>query len=241
MGSGVEVALDIIAGVAEEVDEGTLLDEVVLRVDADVLKLLLGVDQVLGLSLLGDVVPLVDALGPLVLGVVQVEVGELWSWHEGVVSHLREADVQGNQVLVVVQQGVPPVVLIVASLERGHNHQLHVEVPDNEATSAATESLVVRGDLLWANSVHQDSHVVLLAEDERVVRSVVRVLVALAELVHLTVVVTRAILLLVLWSLPKTTRPLGAGKQLAGISLTGRYPCPSSAPCARRMQPRSET
>jgi len=73
----------------------------------------------------------------------------------------------------------------------------------------------MRRNLLWANSVHQKLHVVLMAEDERVVRSVVRVLVTFAELVHFAVVVAGAVLFLVLRSLPKMTRPLEMVKQLA--------------------------
>lgn len=118
------------------------------------------------------------------------------------VSDFGETDVQSDQVFVVMQQSVPPVVLIVASLERSHNQQLHVEVPDNEATSAAAEGLIMRGDLLRADSVHQDSHVVCVAEHQRIVSSVVRVLVTFVELMDFAMVIARAIFLLVLWSVP---------------------------------------
>ena len=60
------VLLDVDARVGEEVDERSLLDEVVLVVDADVLHLLLGGHEPLLLGLLGMVSPLGDELLGLV-------------------------------------------------------------------------------------------------------------------------------------------------------------------------------
>ena len=117
MSSIVEVALDIVARVAQKVDKGTLFDEVVFGVDADVGELLLSVNQVLSLSLLDSIRPLDHVLSPLVLCVVNVEVGELWTWHESVMSDLREAHIQSDQIFVMMHQGVPPVILSVASLK----------------------------------------------------------------------------------------------------------------------------
>lgn len=58
LGATVEVSLDIRATVCKEVDQGSLLDEVVLIIDANVLHLLLGRDKPLLLCLLNCVGPL---------------------------------------------------------------------------------------------------------------------------------------------------------------------------------------
>ena len=107
----VEVTLKSSARVGHEVDKSSLLDEVVLAVDANVLHLLLGWDEPLHLGLLGVISPLVDELLSLIPRVGVVEVGELGSDKEGEVTHLSEAKVEGNDVLVVEDHATKPLVV----------------------------------------------------------------------------------------------------------------------------------
>ena len=62
-----EVGLSIELRVGEEVNESSLLDRLILFIDTVVLKLLLGVSQVLVLDHLDSVSPLVAKLGVFVV------------------------------------------------------------------------------------------------------------------------------------------------------------------------------
>jgi len=86
----VEVVLDVATRVSQEVDESSLLDEVVLGVDANVLDLLLGGNEPFHLGLLSVVSPLGHELLALVACVHVVELSELGANHESEVTQLRD-------------------------------------------------------------------------------------------------------------------------------------------------------
>lgn len=83
-----EVILNRVARVSEEIDKSSLLDEVILRVDADIFNLLLRGHEPLHLQLLSRVGPLRHELLGLISSVHIVEVGKLGSNHEGKMTHL---------------------------------------------------------------------------------------------------------------------------------------------------------
>ena len=78
-----------------------------------------------------------------------------------------------------------------------------VEEHEDETTAGARERLVVGRDLLRANSLEQSLHVVVIAEGDRVLSSVVWVLVSLLHLRELVRIVALAILSLVVGFLPE--------------------------------------
>jgi len=118
LGAAVEVVFKFDAAVGEVVDEGTLLDVVVFRVDAGVFHLLLSVDQVAHLDLLSNVSPLGGELSVFVASENIVEDGELGTEHEGEVSELNVAEVDGEEILVVEDHVTDPLVVRPASKAR---------------------------------------------------------------------------------------------------------------------------
>lgn len=111
LGTTVEMGLNIHATVCKEVDQGSLLDEVVLIIDANVLHLLLGGDEPLLLCLLSLVSPLCSELLALVSTVDVVEVGEFGTNEESEVTHLADSQVEGEDVLVVEDHTTEPLVM----------------------------------------------------------------------------------------------------------------------------------
>jgi hypothetical protein len=190
LSAAVEVVLEVVAAVGEVVNEGALLDEVVLLVDADVLHLGLGVHEVDHLALLGNVSPLAGELLSLVTGVHIVEDGELGTEHEGEVAELNVAEVDSEQVLVMEDHVTDPLVVGPAAKTRDGGDGTNVGEEENESTAGAGEGLVMGGDLLGADSLEEGLHVVVVGEDEGVGISVVGVHVAGGSIAELVGVVT---------------------------------------------------
>ena len=109
--TAVEVVLKFDTAVGEVVDEGTLLNVVVFRVDAGVLHLLLGVDQVAHLDFLSNVSPLGGELSVFVASENVVEDSELGAEHEGEVSELNVTEVDGEEILVVEDHVTDPLIV----------------------------------------------------------------------------------------------------------------------------------
>jgi len=193
-GSVVHVVLKGGAGVAQEVDEGSLFDELVLLVNTDVFHLFLGVDEVSDLRLLDNISPLLAQLLGLVARVHIVEDGELGSHEESEMTHFHVGDEVGDQELMVEDHTSQPLV-VVPSTEVGNGDDTgDVGVGEDETSAGAGEGLVVRGNLLGTNSLEQSLHVAEMGVDEGVGVSVVGVHVAGVVLVELVGVVTLAVL-----------------------------------------------
>ena len=197
-GSVVHVVFEVDAGVDEEVDEGSLLDELVLLVDTDVLHLLLGVHEVSVLLLLNNVSPLLAKLLGLVARVHIVEDSELGSHHEGEVTDFHVRHKVGNQELVGEDHSSDPLVVRPATEAGNGAEGANVSKHEDNTSAGSSEGLVVGRDLLGSNSLEQMLHVAQMRVHEGVGSSVVGVLVALVELVELVSVVSLAVLLLVL-------------------------------------------
>lgn len=108
----VEVCLSSHLRRRQEVDQRSLLDELVLVVDSLELELLLGEFEVLVLLHLNSVSPLVAQLSILISRVSVVEDGELGSREEREVLDLRVADVVRHQELVMPDHRTKPVVVL---------------------------------------------------------------------------------------------------------------------------------
>merc|ERR1719464_2442998 len=198
LGAAMEVLVKVLTRVGEEVNKCSLLHEVVLFVDSNVLDLLLGVDEVGGLDFFGDVSPLVAELGGLVSGVDVVEVSELWSEHEGEVTDFEETNVPSDQELVMVDETSDPLVVGPSSESGDGSDRSDVGEQEDKTTSASREGLVVRGNLLWANSLEESLHVSVVGEEDWVGFSMVWVLVPGADSGNFVGVVTLSVLGLVL-------------------------------------------
>jgi len=133
----VEVVLDVAALVGQEVDESSLLDEVVLGVDANVLDLLLGGDEPFHLGLLGVVSPLGNELLALVASVHVVELSELRANHEGEVTQLRDTEVEGKDVFVMEDHSSEPLVVRPRAHARKGCDGTNVEEEEDETTAGA--------------------------------------------------------------------------------------------------------
>jgi hypothetical protein len=199
------MVLNVGARVSQEVDEGSLLDEVVLGVDADVLNLLLGGHEPLHLGFLGVVSPLGNHLLGLVARVHVVEVGEFGSNQESEMAHLGYTKVEGKDVLVMEDHTSEPFVMGPAAHAGEGGDGTNVEEKEDQTASGAGEGLVMRGDLLGANSFEQGLHVVEVVEGDRVGFGVVRVLVTLLHSAELVSVVSLAVLGLVNGVSPNNT------------------------------------
>jgi len=199
------MVLNIGARVSQEVDESSLLDEVVLSVDADVLNLLLGRHEPLHLGLFGVVSPLANHLLGLVARVHVVEVGKLGSNHKGEMAHLGDTKVEGKDILVMEDHTSEPFVMGPATHAGEGGDGTNVEEKEDQTASGAGEGLVMRGDLLGANSFEQGLHVVEVVEGDGVSLGVVRMLVALLHSVKLVSVVGLAVLGLVNGISPNNT------------------------------------
>ena len=106
-----EVLLDTDTRVGQEVDKSSLLDEIVLAVDANILDLLLCGSEECHLDLFSGVSPLVGELLSLVSCVGVVPVGEFGSDKEGEVAHFRHTQVPSEDVFVVEDHATKPLVV----------------------------------------------------------------------------------------------------------------------------------
>ena len=187
--SAVHVTLESISRVAQEVDESTLLDEVVLVVDAHILHLFLSVDEMGGLDLLNGVSPLVAQLLGLVARVDVVENGELGSEEHGEVTGLNVADIPGEEELVMEDHSTEPFVVGPGTETGDTGDSSEVHEHENQSASGAGEGFVMGGDLLGTDGLEKGAHVVVVGVDERVLLGVVGVHVPFAHRVNFVLVV----------------------------------------------------
>lgn len=130
-----EVIFELVTRVLKEVDHGSLLDEIVLIVETNVLDLLLGVDEVAHLLLFDHICPLRVQLLSLVASVGVVEDGELGAGHEDKVARLNVAQVKGDQEFVMEDHASDPLVVGPASEAGDRNDRADVaEHKENTTT-----------------------------------------------------------------------------------------------------------
>ena len=118
LGSIVEVDLSVELGVGEEVHKCSLFDRFVLSIDAVVLKLLLGVSQVLILHHLALIGPLVAELAVLVVSVHIIEHGELWTNEVSEMTDFNQTNIEGNEELMMPDHCTKPVVVFPTAKSR---------------------------------------------------------------------------------------------------------------------------
>jgi len=108
----VEVGFGIELRVGQEVDEGSLLDRLVLSIDTVILELLLGVSQVLVLFHLNSVGPLVGELSVLVVRESVVENSEFGTDEVGEMTDFEVSNEVSNQVLMMPDHTSQPIVVL---------------------------------------------------------------------------------------------------------------------------------
>ena len=135
--SAVEVLLEVQLLIGEVVDKSSLLDVVILGVDADVLHLLLGVSEVSQLLLLGNVGPGACELLSLIARVHIVEDGELGTDEVGEVADLNVTQVEGNQELVMEDHATDPFIVRPAAESRDGVDGADVGEYEKETASAS--------------------------------------------------------------------------------------------------------
>lgn len=111
----VEVGLDVQLLVGEEVDERSLLHEIVLLVDSAVFELLLGFAQMVKLRFFAGVRPLTAKLLSLVVRVNGIPNSELGSEEVGKMSRLGVAQVHADKILVMPNHRSEPFVVAPAA------------------------------------------------------------------------------------------------------------------------------
>ena len=158
----VEVSLDVLTRVGKEIDKGSLLDEIVFVVDANVFHLFFGGNEVIGLNFLSSVSPLSSQLLSLVTRVNIVEVGELGSDNESEMADLRDTQVECDHVLMMEDKTSDPLVMMPGAHTRKRSDRTDVEEHEDEATSRLAEGLVVRRYLFRSDSIEQSLHIVVV-------------------------------------------------------------------------------
>jgi len=135
--SSVEVLLNIQLLVCQVVNECSLLDEVVLGIDADVFHLLLGVSEMSKLLLLSGVSPHAAELLSLVACVHVVEHGKLGTNEVGEVADFDVTEVESNEELVMEDHTTDPLVVGPATEARDRIDGTDVEEDEKETASAS--------------------------------------------------------------------------------------------------------
>ncbi len=106
-----EMLFNIELLVGEIVDQRSLLYEVVLSLDSNVVHLLFGVHEMLGLFLFGNISPHGAELLSLVSRVHVVEHGKLGSEEVSEMSDFDVSEIEGNQELVMPDHTSEPFVV----------------------------------------------------------------------------------------------------------------------------------
>ena len=135
----------------------------------------------LHLDLFSLVSPLAGELLSLVSCVDVVPVGEFGSNKEGEVSHLGHTQVPSDDVFVVEDHATKPLVVRPAAHSGKRGNGADVEEEEDKPATTAAQRLVVRGDLLGADSLKQGLHVIVIREGDGVLSGVVGMLIALAH------------------------------------------------------------
>jgi len=130
-----EVGLSIELRVSEEVDESSLLDRFILTVNTVVLKLLLGVSQMLVLDHLDLISPLVTKLTVLIVSVHIVEHGELWTNEVSKVTNLDQTNVECNKELVMPDHSSEPVIVLPTTKSRDGVDRSDVKTKENKTST----------------------------------------------------------------------------------------------------------
>jgi hypothetical protein len=164
--SSVEVLLNVQLLVSEEVNEGSLLDKVILSIDADIFHLLLGVSEMSELLFFCDVCPHTAELLGLIASVDIVEHCEFGTDEIGEVADLDVTKVECDQILVMEDHAADPFIVGPPTEARDRVDGSNVEEDEQQPASAARQRLVMRGHLLWSNSFEQGLHVVEVGENK---------------------------------------------------------------------------
>ena len=132
-----EAGLSSELGVSEEVDESSLLNELVFLINSVVLQLLLGVSQVLVLNHLGGVRPHVGQLSEFVLGIDIVENGELWTDEVGEMSNLDVTKIVGKEELMMPDHSSKPIVVLPTAESRDGVNRSNVGSEEDKTSSGS--------------------------------------------------------------------------------------------------------
>jgi len=197
-GTAVEVVLKVSSRVGQEVNKGSLLNEVVLLVETNVFHLFLGMNKVSHLLLFTNIGPVGAELLQLVLGVNVVEDGELGTGQPMEVTDLSPTEVETDQELVMENHTSDPLVVGPATELGNGGDGSNVSEQEDETTTGTGEGLVMRGNVLGTDSLEQGLHVVVVGVNKRRLLRVVGVLVTRAHLGKFFLVVTLSVFLLVL-------------------------------------------
>ena len=171
------MVLKSLTRVCKEVYQSTLFHKVVFFVDAYIFHLLLGLLKVLHLSLFTGVSPLASELLGLIESVGIVEIGELWSKHEGEVSDFHVANKPAHQEFVMKDHSTDPFIIGPSSHSRQGSNGTDIEEQEDKTTSASGKRFVMWRNLFWSNCFEKSLHIVIVREENWVGFGVVWVLV----------------------------------------------------------------
>ena len=103
-----EVSFGLELRVGEIVYKGSLLNILVFLINSSILHLLLGMDEMIVLSHLNGISPLINELLVLIFRVNVVENRELWSDKVGEVTELKVSKIKGNKILMMPDESSQP-------------------------------------------------------------------------------------------------------------------------------------
>lgn len=130
-----EVIFELVTRVLKEVDHGSLLDEIILIVETNVLDLLFGVYEMAHLLLFDHICPLRVQLLSFVASIGVVEDGKLGTGHEDKVARLNVAQVEGDKEFVVEDHTSDPLVVRPASEAGDRNDRTDVAEHKEDTTA----------------------------------------------------------------------------------------------------------
>lgn len=150
----VEVGLGGELGISKEVDEGSLLDKFVLVIDSSEFELLFSVLEVLILSHLYGVSPLVGKLSVFISRVGAVEGREFGTTgNPGEMLHLSVSNEIGNQILMMPDHCSHPVIMFPTTHSGDGSDRSKIKSSEDETSSRSRKGFEVRGNLFGTNSL----------------------------------------------------------------------------------------
>jgi hypothetical protein len=122
------------------------------------------------------------------------------------VTCLQAASDNTNQIFVVENHGLKPFIIFPTTQSRDSNDGGSVQIEEEDTTSATGKRLVVRGNLLWANSFKEQSHFIVGRQVKWGISSVEWMHVTLTHLLNTLLVVAFSVFSLVFRLLPEIVK-----------------------------------
>lgn len=189
----IEVSFNIELFVSQVIDQCSLFNEIIFSLKSYIFHLLLCVSHVLHLFLFWNISPHCCELLGFVSGVNVIENSELGTKEVSEVADFSISKIESDKIFVMPDHTSEPFVMWPPSKSGNGVDCSNVEENKQKSSSASGKSLVVRRDLLWANSLEQGFHVVEVREHNWVFIGVIWMNVSLFHSLDVLLVVSLSV------------------------------------------------